>query len=87
MLTNIQEIYVSKKVTKDTIILQEVFSGQLPYSELLNNNSPEDVVKMIQEKQIRPSSDVHIPDKVKHIMELSWKFNPSERLTFPEIGK
>lgn len=70
-----------------SILLQEIYTQEEPYSEHLGTSSTKEVVHAICSSNLRPKIQLDIPVSIRQIMEIAWTDNPNSRPSFDQILK
>ena len=71
-----------------SIILQEIYTREDPYSEIADLMTPEDVINaIVYMGRIRPKPPDDMPISVRQCMEISWSESPEDRPSFEQILK
>ncbi|XP_071091629.1 atrial natriuretic peptide receptor 2-like [Haliotis cracherodii] len=70
-----------------SIIIQEIFTREDPYSEHADALSPDEVLKAVVNNNLRPQPNDDTPLNVRQIMEIAWSDNAATRPTFEQILK
>lgn len=70
-----------------SIILQEIFTREDPYSEHADIVLPSEIINGILNNSLRPQPTADIPTQIRQIMEIAWTDTPSLRPTIGEVVK
>ncbi|GAB1600798.1 receptor-type guanylate cyclase gcy-5-like [Argonauta hians] len=77
----------SSDVYSFAIILQEIFTRDEPYTELIDSMSLDEIFNAIIFNNLRPQTNDDTPVQVRQIMEIAWSPMANCRPTFDQIHK